>query len=155
MARQEALLRLHKTLLARRGEILKKLQEDMDNLRNFKGEDPTGDSADVAFEAGSDEMASHLAELDSRELSQIERALHRLKQGTYGQCESCAEKIPIGRLNALPYSTLCIACQREMESYPNWHGGRMGDWERVYDSAPALEDQREVRLSDLDLGPAQ
>src|SRR5262245_36227818 len=154
MARQDALLRLHKTLLARRAEILKKLQEDLDNLRNFK-EDSTGDSADVAFEAGSDEMASHLAELDSRELGQIERALHRLKQGTYGVCESCSEKIPIGRLNALPYSTLCIECQREMERYPNWSGGRMGDWERVYDAAPALEDQREVRLSDLDLGPAQ
>ena len=155
MARQEALLRLHKTLLARRAEILKKLQEDIDNLRNFKGEDSTGDSADVAFEAGSDEMASHLAELDSRELSQIERALLRLKQGTYGLCEVCAEKIPIGRLNALPYSTLCINCQREMERYPDWHGGRAGDWARVYDAAPALEDQREVRLSDLDLGPAQ
>ena len=44
MARQDALLRLHNTLLARRAEILKKLREDMDNLRNFKGEDGTGDS---------------------------------------------------------------------------------------------------------------
>src|SRR5262245_7971218 len=151
MARQDALLRLHKTLLARRAEILKKLQDDLNNLRNFK-EDSTGDSADVAFEAGSDEMNSHLAELDSRELSQIERALARLKQGTYGLCESCGEKIPIGRLNALPYSTLCIECQREMERYPDWQGGRMGgDWERLYYSARSTEDQREVRLSDLDL----
>lgn len=152
MARQDALLRLHNTLLARRSEILKKLQEDIDNLRNFKGEDSTGDSADVAFEAGSDEMASHLAELDSRELSQIDRALHRLKQGTYGLCENCAQKIPIGRLNALPYSTMCIECQREMERYPDWGSARRGgDWERVYDSASSTEDQREVRLSDLDL----
>jgi DnaK suppressor protein len=155
MARQEALLRLHKTLLARRAEILKKLKEDMDNLRNFKGETHTGDSADVAFEAGSDEMASQLAELDSREVSQIDRALHRLKQGTYGLCESCTEKIPIGRLNALPYSTLCIDCQREMEEYPDWGGRSSGDWERVYDAAPPLEDQREVRLSDLDIGHGQ
>lgn len=152
MARQDALLRLHKTLLARRAEILKKLEEDIDNLRNFKGEDSTGDAADVAFEAGSDEMASHLAELDSRELSQIERALHRLKQGTYGLCEGCGEKIPIGRLNALPYSTLCILCQREMEQYPgDWRSGHSEAWDRVYDSAPSFEDQREVRLSDLDL----
>lgn len=151
MARQEALLRLHKTLLARRADILQKLQEDMDNLRNFNGADSTGDAADVAFEAGSDEMASHLAELDSRDLSQIDRALQRLKNGTYGLCEICSEKIPIGRLNALPYSTLCINCQREMENYPDWQGGRAGDWERVYDAAQPLEDQREVRLSDLDL----
>ncbi|MFO0878102.1 MAG: TraR/DksA C4-type zinc finger protein [Gemmataceae bacterium] len=151
MARQDALLRLHKTLLARRAEILKKLKEDLDSLRNFRV-DSTGDSADVAFEAGSDEMASHLAELDSRELSQIERALHRLKQGTYGQCESCGEKIAVGRLNALPYSTLCIECQREMEQYPDWHGrGASGDWERVYDVNTSAEEPREVRLSDLDL----
>src|SRR5271154_715568 len=100
MARQEALLRLHKQLMARRSELLRKLQDDMTNLRN-QGADSTGDAADVAFESGSDEMASQLAELDSRELTQIERALLRLKQGTYGVCESCVSKIPVGRLNAL------------------------------------------------------
>ena len=73
------------------------------------------DAADVAFEAGSDEMTSQLAELDSRELSQIDRALIRLKQGTYGLCEACQKKIPVGRLNALPYTTHCIECQREMD----------------------------------------
>ena len=80
----------------------------------------------MAFESGSDEMASQLAELDSRELTQIERALTRLKQGTYGLCESCGGKIPVGRLNALPYTTLCIDCQREMERYPDrgWRRGR-------------------------------
>src|SRR5260370_35458520 len=98
MARQDALIRLHKTLVARRAEILKKLEEDLDNLRNFKSEAGSGDQADAAFEAGSDEMASHLAELDSRELEQIERALARLKQGTYGLCEGCSENIPEGRL---------------------------------------------------------
>jgi len=140
---------LHKTLLSRRDEILKKLRHDMDNLRNFKESDATGDEADVAFEAGSDEMASHLAEMDSRELQQIERALGRLKQGTYGQCEGCAAKIPVGRLNALPYTTLCIECQREMEEYPDWQPGH-GDWERVYDSASAMEEPRQIRLSDIE-----
>jgi len=152
MARQDALLRLHKTLMARRGEILKKLEEDLDNLRNHKGEDSTGDTADVAFEAGSDEMASHLAELDSRELGQIERALAKLKQGTYGQCEGCSEKIPVGRLNALPYTTLCIECQREMEQCPEYWESRRAEssWEKVYDSASSLEEPREVRLSDIE-----
>ena len=78
MARHDALLRLHNALAARRDEILGKRQADIDNLRNFH-DDPTGDTADVAFESGSEEMASQLAELDSRELSQIERALRRLK----------------------------------------------------------------------------
>jgi DnaK suppressor protein len=131
---------------------LKKLHEDLDNLRN-KGEDSTGDCADVAFEAGSDEMASHLAELDARELGQIERALVKLKQGTYGQCEGCQQKIPVGRLNALPYTTLCIDCQREMEQCPEYWASRRAEssWEKVYDAAPSLEDQREVRLADIEI----
>jgi DnaK suppressor protein len=132
--------------------LRKKLTDELDNLRNFKSADGTGDTADVAFESGSDEMSSQLAELDSRELSQIDRALARLKQGTYGLCEACQHKIPIGRLNALPYTTLCIECQREMEKFPNWadpHGA--GNWEKVYDAATPLEDQREVDLSDLEI----
>ena len=152
MARNEALLRLHKTLVGRRTDLRRKLAGEIDSLRNLKAADSTGDSADAAFESGSEEMASQLAELDARELSQIERALARLKQGTYGLCEVCAGKIPVGRLNALPYSTLCITCQREMEKDPNW-GERQadGNWEKVYDSPAPLEEQREVDLSDLEL----
>jgi DnaK suppressor protein len=151
MARNEALLRLHKTLAARRADILKKLSDDLDSLRNGRTSDATGDAADCAFEAGSDEMASQLAELDSRELSQIERALARLKQGTYGTCEGCHSKIPIGRLNALPYTTLCINCQREMEKYPDWDGRSAGNWEKVYESASHMEEPREVDLSQLEI----
>jgi DnaK suppressor protein len=151
MARRDALLRLHKSLLARRAQIRKKLSEELHNLRNFKGSDSTGDSADVAFESGSDEMTSQLAELDSRELRQIERALARLKQGTYGLCEACQGKIPVGRLNALPYTTLCIDCQREMEKYPDWEDRGVGNWEKVFDATVPLEEQREVDLSDIEM----
>jgi DnaK suppressor protein len=151
MARRDALLRLHKSLLSRRSDIRKKLADELDGLRNLKGADATGDSADVAFESGTEEMASQLAELDARELHQIERALQRLKQGSYGLCEGCGAKIPVGRLNALPYTTLCIACQREMEKYPDWADRRSaGNWEHVYDAA-SLEEQREVDISEIEI----
>ena len=150
MARRDALLRLHKSLLARRTDLNKKLAEDLNNLRNYTNTDSTGDSADAAFESGSDEMASQLAEIDARELSQIERAMFRLKQGTYGLCEVCQSKIPVGRLNALPYTTVCIECQREMEKYPEWDERRHTNWEKVYDAAMPLEDQREVNLAEIE-----
>src|SRR5579872_2105010 len=149
MARRDALLRLHKSLLARRTDLHKKLADDLNNLRNFQNGDSGGDSADAAFESGSDEMHSHLAELDSRELTQIDRALTRLKQGTYGLCEICQSKIPVGRLNALPYTTLCIGCQRDLESHPGWEDSRQRSWENVFD-ATAHEEQREVNLADLE-----
>ena len=145
MARQEALLRLHKSLLARRDHLRKKLSEELAQLSSTG----TGDSADVAFESGSDEMTSQLAEFDARELTQIERAVARLKQGTYGLCEACQKKIPVGRLNALPYTTHCIECQREMERYPDWDDRRSANWD--FDAAVPLEDQREVKLSEIEM----
>src|SRR5262249_32112414 len=140
---------LHKSLVARRTDLVKKLADDLNNLRNFENNDSGGDTADAAFEAGSDEMHSHLAELDSRELRQIDRALTRLKQGIYGVCEVCQAKIPVGRLNALPYTTLCIGCQRDMETHPGLDDSRSRSWENVYDSS--MEDQREVNLADLEV----
>jgi DnaK suppressor protein len=151
MARNDALLRLHKTLLARRSDLLKKLADDLHDLHNRQGTQSGGDAADAAFEAGSDEMASQLAELDARELTQIERAIVRLKQGTYGLCEVCQKKIPVGRLNALPYTTLCIECQRDMETHPEWHDRGGSSWEKVYDSASSMEEPREVDLSQLEI----
>jgi DnaK suppressor protein len=149
MARRDALLRLHKTLLARRTALRKALAGELADLRSFKGD--TGDSADVAFDSGSEEISTQLAELEARELSQIERALTRMKQGTYGLCELCQGKIPVARLNALPYSTTCIECQRDMETYPGWGSGRGGDWEKVYDAGRPIEEEREVNISEIEL----
>jgi len=124
---------------------------ELEDLGIKKQSSATGDSADAAFESSGEELASQLAELESRELQQIERAIKRLKQGTYGQCESCSAKIPVERLNALPYSTMCIKCQREMERDGNLFSHRgMGDWNRVSDVDSSMED-RNVNLAELEL----
>jgi DnaK suppressor protein len=152
MARREALLRLHKSLMARRDELRKRLGGDLKDLSNSQTGDATGDSADLAFDGGSEEVASQLAELESRELLQIERAMSKLKNGTYGLCEGCSKKIPVARLNVLPFSTTCIECQREMEIYGTWRGrGAGSNWEKVSEVDVPLEDRREVDLSDIEL----
>jgi RNA polymerase-binding transcription factor len=149
MARRDALLRLHKTLMARRAELRKRLGADLASLGAQKIS-AAGDAADAAFDHTGEELSSQLAELEARELNQVERALLRLKQGTYGLCEACSAKIPVSRLNVLPYSTLCIKCQREAESDANWLAERRNaNWEAVSDGSP-MED-REVRLSDLEM----
>src|SRR6266566_5163317 len=118
MARRDALLRLHKSLIDRRNELHRRLGGDLKDLLHRTGD--TGDSADQAFESCGEEVSSQLAQLESRELLQIERSLNRLKQGIYGTCELCQKKIPVSRLNALPFSTTCIHCQREMENSGEW-----------------------------------
>jgi len=48
-------------------------------------------------------------------LDQVEAALLRLDDGTYGICARCGREINIERLDALPSATLCITCQSEVE----------------------------------------
>lgn len=150
MARRDALLRLHKSLTARRAELRKRLGAELAELAHVKQSSAAGDSADAAFDSSGEEMASALAELEAKELQQIERALLRLKTGTYGLCEGCNCKIPVMRLNALPYSTLCIRCQREAENDADWLESRRAnaDWEKVSDSGG---EDREVDVSELEM----
>ena len=143
MTRQHALARLQEALWMRRENLRNTLADHMANLRHIESADATGDSADAAFEADSNEVSSQLAELDTRELSQIDPALVRLKQGKYGACEICDKRIPLARLNAIPYATLCITCERQLESSPRWlHRPGKGNWGQVIDSDARAVDRR-------------
>jgi len=149
MARQDALIRLHKNLIARRTELRKRLGLELQELGGGQHSSASGDAADAAFDASGEEMASTLAELEAKELAQIERALRRLKAGTYGKCEICSIKIPVARLNALPFSTLCVKCQRDLEADGGWGAGRSdADWGKIADGDPMAD--REVNISDLE-----
>lgn len=48
-------------------------------------------------------------------LAKIDRALHKLEEGTYGLCDNCGREIGAGRLEIAPYSTLCVDCKRLQE----------------------------------------
>lgn len=152
MARRDAILRMHKTLLSRAEALRQTLAGELEDLRGSKQRDSAGDAADAAFDSGNEVVASQLAELEARELNQIEKALARIRQGSYGQCEYCAQKIPVARLNALPYSTTCVKCQREMEDNPNWDDRSDRDWGKISD---ASDDQPEINLSQIELGLSQ
>jgi len=152
MARRDALLRLQNSLVARREELRRRLGGDLRDLYNGTA-GVGGDTADLAFDSAGEEVNSQIAQLESRELVQIERSLMRLKQGTYGVCEGCSHKIPIARLNALPFTTTCIQCQREMEVYGGWGaGGGAGNWDKVSETHAPFDDQREIKLADLEMG---
>ena len=48
-------------------------------------------------------------------LDQVERALKKIEEGTYGVCASCGKSIEAARLKALPHASLCISCKRKEE----------------------------------------
>jgi DnaK suppressor protein len=132
-------------LVTRRNALRKALAGDLSLLKQLR-EQTGGDVVDEALDAAQDEISSQLAEVESRELANIERALVRMKNGSYGECEICNERIPLARLNALPYATSCIECQRAAEN-SGGHGGSAGDWSRVLDNGYSDVD---VSFSDLE-----
>jgi len=48
-------------------------------------------------------------------LDQIDGALKRIEDGSFGQCEECGRKIPESRLEAIPYAALCVHCATQQE----------------------------------------
>src|SRR5688572_26141074 len=56
-----------------------------------------------------------LMEMESETLRQIDEAIQRLDEGTYGVCSECDEKISEARLKALPFATVCRDCQAQRE----------------------------------------
>ena len=144
MARKDSILKLHALLVNRRDALRKALAGDLSLLKTLP-EQTGGDVVDAALDAAQDEISSKLAEVESRELVQIEGAIERIRQGTYGQCDICSCKIPLARLNALPYAMTCIECQRVAET----GGGDAADadWSRVLDAG--LGDS-EISFSDLE-----
>lgn len=132
MARQEALLKLNKTLVARRNELRKRLGVDITDLEA----DSFGDAAETALHAEGVEMAGQLAQLEAKELGQVERAITRLKNGKYGSCEGCGCKIPVARLNILPTADLCVGCQAEAEKDSDWLVDRkLARWKEEFELA--------------------
>ena len=146
MSRKDSIQKMRDLLVSRRDALRKALAGDLSLLMQLR-EQSGGDVVDAALDAAQDEVSSQLAEVESRELAHIDRALARMKLGNYGECEICNDKIPLARLNALPYATSCIECQRAAEN-GGGAGGAGNDWSRVLDSGYSDND---VSFSDLEM----
>jgi len=67
--------------------------------------DPEG--ATIAYERA---QVTALSEQARRRLSEVDDAVRRLEEGTYGACQRCGEPIPDARLEARPYARTCVGC---------------------------------------------
>jgi DnaK suppressor protein len=130
--RRDSLEKIRKILQKRRTALRQSLANDVNLLRETN--DVVGDEVDAALETAAGEASSQLAEVESRELVEIENALARIKDGSYGKCESCEKAIAPARLNALPYATLCILCARKEERFR-----QAGRWSSRIDRASFAE----------------
>ena len=71
--------------------------------------------ADLGTDNFEQEFTLSLMENDGTALEQIETALERIEESTFGQCEECGTKIPKTRLNAIPYTSFCVKCANSNE----------------------------------------
>lgn len=146
MARNDSIKKMQEVLVRRRDALRKALAGDLSLLKQLR-EQSGSDVVDAALDAAQDEISSQLAEVESRELANIERALESIRQGTYGVCEVCSSKISLARLQALPYATMCIECQRASE-LGELEGRGEADWGRVIDTG---YNDVDVSISDFEL----
>lgn len=145
MARKDAMMNLRQILVRRRDALRQALAGDLSLLKELRQQN-SGDVIDAALDAAQDEISSQLAEVESRELTNIEVALERMRSGEYGHCEGCNGAIPLARLQALPYATMCIQCQREAEKNGDVVGG--ANLSRLFDGGLADSD---VSAGDLEI----
>jgi RNA polymerase-binding protein DksA len=78
------------------------------------GENHLGETASVTLDR---EIDYTLEENSGHVLNEIDDALVRLADGTYGKCRGCGGEIPTERLEAMPWATQCIDCKRREERW--------------------------------------
>ena len=71
--------------------------------------------ADMAADTYDRELSLNLASTEQQILYQIDEALKRLDDGSFGLCQQCNQPIAMSRLKAVPYASMCIDCQRAKE----------------------------------------
>ena len=130
MSRKDALLKLRQVLIHRRDAMRRVLEGDLTALAELSL--ASGDLADATLDSAHEEVTSQMAEVEGRELVQIEEALQRFSDKSYGLCVECEKPVPLARLQALPYARYCIECQRLSEK--NSGGGWTGRTGHAYDS---------------------
>ena len=96
-------------LLAERGRLLAELGEPIE----APGQMTYGSQAAAASHVFEQQRDLALRERSRAELEKVEAALRRLDDGTYGLCASCGNPIAPERLEAIPWTPICIDCARK------------------------------------------
>ena len=102
--------------------LLAQLQQHTDHVRDDQAaalelsDDGVKDTVDMSLMDVSKELALRLGERESQMIADIDQALLRIKEGSYGVCAHCAKPIDERRLEALPTARYDAVCQAAIES---------------------------------------
>jgi DnaK suppressor protein len=87
------------------------LTEETGELMSSSADNHLADTASETYER---ELDEGLEEDAQQQLREVEAALQRIDNGSYGTCSACGKQIPVERLEAVPWTTLCIEDARKL-----------------------------------------
>lgn len=105
---------LRQRLQNQRAEIINMYKQDL-RAGQESADDGTEDIVDRANNAYNRELMFSLSDNERATLLQIENALARMDEGSYGRCANCGQTINVLRLEAVPWARFCIDCQELAE----------------------------------------
>ena len=112
----EKLAHFKTTLLAELEKHGKQVRVDQAAALDLSSDDGVKDTVDMSVQDVSNELALRLGERESQMIADIDQALLRIKEGSYGICARCGKLIDERRLEALPTARYDAACQALIES---------------------------------------
>lgn len=109
-------------LLSKKKEMLEEMGNVGERHKETTPKESAGDLSSHAYhmaDQGTDtmerEMAFMMASKSGRLIYHIDQALLRIKDGTYGKCQTCDKSVGAARLNAVPHARMCIKCKSAEE----------------------------------------
>lgn len=102
-------------LLKERAALLHELELEQDNFIY----NDQGDLVDIADSVILNDMINRLSDMDAEKLRQIDRALEKIEDGSYGICEGTGKPIPESRLKAVPWTPYTIEYAESLEKTKN------------------------------------
>lgn len=104
-----------KKRLEERQQALRKAVSRTEEDGRIADQDSAQDIADRAANSYTKEFLFSVSNNDRQLLNMVESALQRIREGSFGECVSCGNEINSKRLEAVPWTRYCIACQEKKE----------------------------------------
>ena len=116
MANTDLMIHRQKLLALRASLLGDMTQMEDDSLKDHaKTISIPTDTGELANDNADQELTLTLLGSDEEILDQIEAAIQRIENGSYGRCKECGEQIPKTRLDAIPYAADCVRCASQEE----------------------------------------
>ena len=111
---KKTLTRFKKILLKEREQIVGEVKQ-IDESSKEMGQDGTQDIGDEAANIYNKQILLSLNESERMRLQEVDEALDRIVNGTYGICEECGDFIGLKRLEVRPIAKYCVPCKTKLE----------------------------------------